>query len=384
MAYFSPQEVPPIFGVYIPQRALESLVMRSLRFALHPILLVFIGVASGALTLGASTLGWRAEGASMSSIAKPIAARRSESPAAVVTESERRYRWFPAMYTPAGAARRRSYDLTADFSREPTDADRASLIPAVANNQILAFYGKPDSRRMGILGEYSKEDLWALLEGYAKLYDEQNGEDGVIPAFYLIYGTCWPEGEIGYLKDSVVQDYIEFARTKGMLVFVDHQIGKYPVDEAMKRLLPWLKYPNVHLAIDPEWRTVSPMKVIGGVSAEEINAAEETMSDYMKAEGIPGVKMLVVHQFQGGMIANREKVRADYDCVLLIHTADGFGPPALKRWSYSTNAKAGNMPLKGFKLFFKTDLEGAGYDDPLLLPAEVLALEPRPRLIIYQ
>jgi hypothetical protein len=42
------------------------------------------------------------------------------------------------------------------------------------------------------------------------------------------------------------------------------------------------------------------------------------------------------------------------------------------------------MPLKGFKLFFKTDLEGAGYDDPLLLPAEVLALEPSPRLVIYQ
>jgi hypothetical protein len=42
------------------------------------------------------------------------------------------------------------------------------------------------------------------------------------------------------------------------------------------------------------------------------------------------------------------------------------------------------MPLKGFKLFFKTTVEGAGYDDPLLLPAEVLALDPRPRLIIYQ
>jgi hypothetical protein len=140
----------------------------------------------------------------------------------------------------------------------------------------------------------------------------------------------------------------------------------------------------VHIALDPEWRTEAPMKVIGGVSAEEINAAEASMSAYIGAEGILGVKMLVVHQFQDRMIAEREKVRADYDGVLLIHTADGFGPPALKRWSYSTNAKAGNIPLKGFKLFFKTDNEGAGYDDPLLMPAEVLALEPRPGLIIYQ
>jgi len=169
-----------------------------------------------------------------------------------------------------------------------------------------------------------------------------------------------------------------------MLVFVDHQIGKYPVADAMSRLLPWLKYPNVHIALDPEWRTESPMEEIGSVSAEELNAAQAAMSDYMNAEGIPGVKMLVLHQFQGKMIGDREKVRADYEGVLLVHTADGFGPPALKRASYAFNSRALNMPLKGFKLFFKTTVEGAGYDDPLLLPTEVLALDPRPRLIIYQ
>jgi hypothetical protein len=265
-----------------------------------------------------------------------------------------------------------------------SEADRASLIPTIANNQILAFYGKPDSKWMGILGEYSKEDLAALLEGYARLYDERNGDEGVVPALYLIYGTCWPGGDIGYLKDSVVREYIDFARDRGMLVFVDHQIGKYPVAEAMNRLLPWLKYPNVHIALDPEWKTLSPMEELGSVSAEEINAAQAAMRDYMNAEGIPGVKMLVLHQFKDTMIAGREKVRADYEGVLLVHTADGFGPPALKRACYSYNAKAANMPIKGVKLFFKTTVKGAGYDSPLLLPAEVLALEPRPRLVIYQ
>ncbi len=205
---------------------------------------------------------------------------------------------------------------------------------------------------MGILGEYSKEDLARILEGYAKLYDDQNGCEGVVPAFYLIYGTCWPGGEIGYLKDSVVQDYIEFAQARGWLVFVDHQIGKYPVADAMKRLLPWLKYPNVHIALDPEWRTESPMKVIGAVSADEINSAEQAMSDYMGAEGIGGEKMLIVHQFQGRMIVDRENVKADFDGVLLIHTADGFGPPALKRWSYSSNAKAGEHAPQGLQAVF--------------------------------
>jgi hypothetical protein len=148
--------------------------------------------------------------------------------------------------------------------------------------------------------------------------------------------------------------------------------------------LPWLNYPNVHIALDPEWRTDEPMQVIGSVSAEEINAAEGAMSDYMNAEGIPGQKMLVLHQFKAKMIEGRDKVRADYDGVLLVHTADGFGSPALKRMTYSYNARALNLPIKGFKLFFKTTVQGAGYDDPLLLPEDVLALQPSPRLVIYQ
>jgi hypothetical protein len=169
-----------------------------------------------------------------------------------------------------------------------------------------------------------------------------------------------------------------------MLVFVDHQIGKYSVEEAMRRLLPFLKYPNVHLALDPEWKTLSPMEEIGSITSEELNRAQEMVRDYLDAEEIPGTKMLVVHQFKERMISVRERVRADYERVLLVHTADGFGSPALKRLTYAHNARAENMPIKGFKLFFRTDVAGAGYDEPLLTPPEVLALEPRPSLIIYQ
>jgi len=365
--------------------------MHPLRFPFHPVLLVAIGLASGALALGAATLGHSSraeapprEGKPAPSLAIPAVARRTSPFFSASVPLGRRYKRFPSLYSPEPSDEPSLIEIPSPFHREMSAADRAAFIPAIANNQILAFYGKPDSKRMGILGEYSKEELATLLEGYAKLYDEQNGDEGVIPAFYLIYGTCWPGGDIGYLKESTIREYIDFAREKGMLVFVDHQIGKFPVAEAMQRLLPWLKYPNVHIALDPEWRTESPMEEIGSVSAEELNAAQAAMSDYMNAEGIPGVKMLVLHQFQGKMIGDREKVRADYEGVLLVHTADGFGPPALKRASYAFNSRALNMPLKGFKLFFKTTVEGAGYDDPLLLPTEVLALDPRPRLIIYQ
>jgi len=364
--------------------------MRPFRFSFHPIILAVFGLASGALALGAANLGSASHAAGVgrqSSVVPRVAVRQPVSPFSALPEagSARRPLSFPALYAPPSEEAKRTFLVpTEPEPSEDSPAQRAAFIPDIANNQILAFYGKPDSKSMGILGLYSKEELAKLLDGYARLYDAGNGEMGVVPAFYLIYGTCWPGGEIGYLKDSVVQAYIDFAREKGMLVFMDHQIGKYPVDDAMRRLLPWLKYPNVHIALDPEWRTESPMREIGSVSADEINAAEAAMSEYMETEGLSGGKMLVLHQFQSKMIANRERVKSDYPGVLLIHTADGFGPPALKRASYYFNSKAGNMPLKGFKLFFKTEVQGAGYDEPLLLPSEVLDLDPCPRLIIYQ
>ncbi len=297
------------------------------------------------------------------------------------------YRLFPGMYYrdiyerfllehPA------SYDVPTaeDFAAR----DASSRVPDLARAHIVSFYGKPNSRSMGILGEYPKEKLATMLAGYAKLYDDENGDSGVIPAFYLIYGTCWPGGEIGLLKDQVVKEYVEYAASLGWLVFLDHQIGKYTVDEAMAKLLPWLAYPNVHLALDPEWHTTVPMEKIGSVDAADLNRAQEIMERYLIDNRIPGVRMLVVHQFTEGMIAGRAGLRADFDRVLLVHTADGFGAPALKKYTYRNNARAAQLPTKGFKLFFEARTPGAGWDNPLLTPKEVLGLDPQPLLIMYQ
>jgi hypothetical protein len=56
----------------------------------------------------------------------------------------------------------------------------------------------------------------------------------------------------------------------------------------------------------------------------------------------------------------------------------------MKRDSYRANSWADNIPVKGFKLFYNSGREGAGYDHPLLTPQEVLDLDPRPYVIMYQ
>ena len=252
------------------------------------------------------------------------------------------------------------------------------------NNDILAFYGHPSSKNMGILGRYPIEELDKKLSELALEYEKESGGRKVQKAFYIIYGTVWPEGEIGILREETVKRYIEYSLEHGILVFLDHQIGRYDPVNSLKRMLPWLVYPNVHLALDPEWRTTKPMVEIGTISAEELNRAQQVMEDFIIENNIPGERLLVIHQFNWRMIKNRENVQSSFRRVRLIHCADGFGPPHLKRSAYAYNAEAANMPVKGFKLFYNFGIPGAGYDSPLMTPKEVYELSPRPYIIMYQ
>jgi hypothetical protein len=266
---------------------------------------------------------------------------------------------------------------------EPSEQDNEP--PSILlNNDIVAFYGHPNSRNMGILGRYPIEELDTMLTKVAAEYAAANGGRGVRKAFYIIFGTVWPEGEIGIIGEELLTKWVNYGIEHDILIFIDHQIGRYDPINSLKRMLPWLRYSNVHLALDPEWRTTKPMREIGTVTAAEINQAQRVMEDYIIENKIPGERLLVIHQFNYRMISNRDQVESNFERVRLVHCADGFGSPSLKRDSYAFNAQARNIPIKGFKLFYNFGIPGAGYDSPLLSPAEVYALNPRPYLIMYQ
>ena len=254
-----------------------------------------------------------------------------------------------------------------------------------SDNHIVAYYGHPNSKIMGILGRYSKEDLAKLVKKTAEKYKSINGEKGVVPAFYVIYGTCQPKGEINRINRRLVESYIEYALANKMLIYLDHQIGKYSPQEAIRELIPFLKYPNVHLALDPEWRTTKPMKVIGSISGKEINAVQQIIQDYLKTNNIPGKRQLVFHQFHAKMIRDRQEVNANYSQVIPVHATSGWGRPEAKTGTHSRNSTAVNIPYKGFKLwYYYSSRQGVHYDRPLMSPEEVLNLNPQPGLIIYQ
>jgi hypothetical protein len=257
-------------------------------------------------------------------------------------------------------------------------------ISMLLNNDILAYYGHPSSRNMGILGRHSIEELDEMLSVLAAEYEAISGGRKIQKAFYLIYGTVWPQGRIGIINHDLLMQYIEYGLRNNILIFIDHQIGRYDPIDSLRVMLPFLRYPNVHLALDPEWRTNQPGIRLGHVTGEEINIAQQVMENYLIEHNLPGERMLVIHQFNSIMIRDRSQIRTDFNRVRLIHCADGIGPPALKRNSYAYNAHARNMPLKGFKLFYNLGIPGAGFDEPLMTPAEVYNLNPRPVVIMYQ
>ena len=258
----------------------------------------------------------------------------------------------------------------------------AHIESILLNNDILAFYGHPRSRNMGILGRYPKPELKERLSALADEYKAAGGRN-VVMAFYLIFGTAWPGGEIGVISESVLKEWVDFTLENDMLIFIDHQIGRFAPEEGLRRMLPWLRYPHVHLAMDPEWRTARPMEEIGHLTAAEINHLQRVMEDYMIENNIPGERLLVIHQFNSVMIRNRPDIRADFPRVRLVHHISGIGPPRLKRETYAFGAQATNIPVKGFKLWFDFGISGHT-DTPLMTPRQVMELEPRPYVIMYQ
>jgi hypothetical protein len=67
--------------------------------------------------------------------------------------------------------------------------------------------------------------------------------------------------------------------------------------------------------------------------------------------------------------------------VQIVMDMDGWGPPWMKFESYRDYIDLEPVEYTGFKIFFHND---AKHHDPLLTPAEVLGLRPRPLYIQYQ
>jgi hypothetical protein len=255
----------------------------------------------------------------------------------------------------------------------------AQQLPS-GNDLMLGYYGRPGAGSLGVLGQSSIEELVPKVKAKAEEYERASGNRKVTPVFHLIYGlaSSEPGRDKDYLlplSDEKVMAYIDAAKTHGFAVIIDSQLGELTPMEAIKPVLKYLKYENVHLAIDPEFEVngldVRPGKVIGHVTAEEVNQVQSAMTDYLTQNGIEGSKMLMVHSFTPHMLKDKEKLKK-YEKIDLLMNLDGHGSPRLKVNIYNqlyTKAISSKM-AGGFKLFFKEDKPS------LMTPKQVLGMEP--------
>jgi len=175
---------------------------------------------------------------------------------------------------------------------------------------------------------------------------------------------------------------INMAKTINALVFIDIQVGLSTLQSEMPEFEKYLKMPNVHFGIDPEFSMKggqAPGKVVGVFDAADINYAAEYLAKIVKENNLPP-KILVIHRFTQGMVTNYQSIKTRPEVQLVIDM-DGWGHPQLKLNTYQRYVYKEPVEYTGFKIFYKNDVKNNGR---LLTPAELMALKPRPVYIQYQ
>ena len=264
------------------------------------------------------------------------------------------------------------------------DPMAGSILP---NKRIVAFYGNPLSKKMGILGELPPDDMLAKLDREVAAWASADSATPVQPALHLIavvaQGSPGTAGKYRMRMDSaLIERVYGWAKSRGALLFLDVQVGQGTLQEELPRLTPFLKRPDVHLGIDPEFsmkRGHVPGTRIGTFDAADVNFAASMLAGLVEREHIPP-KVLVVHRFTRDMLTGYKRITLDPRVQIVINM-DGWGPPSLKRESYRRYVYQYPVQFTGFKLFYRNDKKGGSR---LMAPAEVLALHPRPMYIQYQ
>ncbi len=245
---------------------------------------------------------------------------------------------------------------------------------------LVAYYGTAGTGSLGVLGESPPNEMDRRLRRAARPFAKKGQR--IQPVYELIVTIADPRPGPGgdfnhHLGRAQVKQYLRAARRHRALVLLDLQPGRDGFLNIAKHWRWALKDPAVGLALDPEWRMGRrevPGRVIGSVSAQEINRVSAWLAKLVKQEDLPE-KLFVVHQFRSSMVRGIGNVKQRPGLALVQHV-DGFGTRAQKRATYEVVARPDIFTM-GLKLFYDEDINRID-------PAYLRTLRPRVHFISFQ
>ncbi len=260
-----------------------------------------------------------------------------------------------------------------------------ALLP---HKRIVAFYGNFYSTKMGILGEHDESTVLAKLKSEKAAWEAADPTTPVVMGIDYIAVTAQgsPQADGTYklrMPEEHIQRAIDMANKVDGIVILEIQVGLSTFKKEIPLLEEYLKQPNVHLALDPEFSMKDgspPGDVIGSITAADANYAANYLAELVKANNLPP-KILVIHRFTENMVQGYKNMTPLPE-VQFVMVMDGWGFGAKKINTYKHVIYPEPVQFTGFKLFYKNDLKAPS--TRLLTPREVLNLTPSPSFIQYQ
>ena len=148
---------------------------------------------------------------------------------------------------------------------------------AFPGRTMIALYGHPSTKALGVLGEQNVAATVKRAERYASSYRKVI-KTPVVPTFEIIatVASAGAGKDKNYSAETKVADLlplIDAAAKAGVYVILDLQPGRTDFLVQAKQYESLLKRPHVGLALDPEWRLRPKQKhltQIGKVSVDEV------------------------------------------------------------------------------------------------------------------
>ena len=257
-----------------------------------------------------------------------------------------------------------------------------SILPA---KRIVAFYGNPLSKGMGILGATDSDDMLRKLDAETAAWNRIDPEHPVQPALHLIVLVAnpspGPSGKYRTRHDSaMIEKVYGWARSRNALLFVDLQVGQSTLQQELPWIEKFLIRPDVHLGLDPEFSMKNggiPGQRVGTYDAADINYATRFLAGLVDRYHLPP-KILVVHRYTPGGVTNTRRITLD-PRVQIVVEMDGFGAPWVKRDTFWRDIKREPVQFAGWKQFTKRK-----NDNPPTPREDILRLWPVPLYIQYQ